>query len=71
MRRLNSKVTCPPSLLQDTCPFADVLILILVAMTVRLEATEKSLSKERVARLVADQFLAGEKAAWQIADQSL
>jgi hypothetical protein len=54
MRRLNSKVTCPPSLLQDTCPFADVLILILVALTVQLEATEKSLSKERVARLVTD-----------------
>jgi hypothetical protein len=71
MKRLNRKVASPPSLLQDTCSFADLLILVLVALTVQLEAAEKSLSEERATRLATDQSLAKEKAIWQIADQSL
>jgi hypothetical protein len=54
MQRLNEKVTGPPSLLQDTCSFTDVLILILVALTARLEVAEKALSEERAARLAVD-----------------
>jgi hypothetical protein len=71
MRRLNRKVIGPPSLLQDTCSFADVLIFVLVALTARLEAAEKALSEETVAQLAANQPLAEEKAAQQIIDQAL
>jgi hypothetical protein len=70
MQRLNGKVTSPP-LLQDICSFANFFIPVLVALTARLEPAEKALLKEGVARLVANQSLAEEKAAWQIADQSL
>jgi hypothetical protein len=63
MRRLNGKVISPPSLLQDTCSFADLLCLVFVALTAQLEEAEKALSEERVARLTADQSLAEEKAA--------
>jgi hypothetical protein len=48
--------TFPPSLLLDTCSFADLLIL--VALTARLEVAEKELSEERDAQLAVDQFLA-------------
>jgi hypothetical protein len=71
MQRLNGKVTSPPSLLQDICSFANFFIPVLVALTARLEPAEKALLKEGVARLVANQSLAEEKASWQIADQSL
>jgi hypothetical protein len=40
-------------------------------MTTRLEAVEEALTKERAARLVADQSLAEERAARQATDQSL
>jgi hypothetical protein len=52
------------------CSFADFLILVLVALAAHLEASEKALSKERVARLAIDQSLAEEKVARQIADLS-
>jgi hypothetical protein len=48
--------TFPPSLLLDTCSFADLLIL--VALTARLEVAEKALFEERDAQLAVDQFLA-------------
>jgi hypothetical protein len=71
MRRLNGKVTNPLSLLQDTCSFADFLILVLVDLAARLKAAEKALSKERATRLATDQFLAEEKAVRQIVGQAL
>jgi hypothetical protein len=63
MQRLNGKVTSPPSLLQDICSFTNFFIPVLVALTARLEPAEKALLKEGVARLVANQSLAEEKAA--------
>jgi hypothetical protein len=54
--------------LKDICSFADLLILVLVALITRLEAVKKVMSE--AARLAADQFLAEEKAAQQAADQS-
>jgi hypothetical protein len=71
MQRLNGKVTSPPSLLQDTCSFANFFILVFVDLTARLEAVEKALSEERAAQLAIDQSLAEEKATQQIIDQSL
>jgi hypothetical protein len=70
MRRLNRKVTSHLSLLQDTCSFADLLILVLVALNTRLEVAEKALSEEKAAWLAANQSLTEEKSTWQIADQS-
>jgi hypothetical protein len=43
--------------------FADFLILILVALTAHLEATEKALPEERAARPAINQSLAEEKVA--------
>jgi hypothetical protein len=54
MQRLIGKVTDPPSLLQATCSCANSSILVCVAMTAKLEAVEKALTKERVARLDAN-----------------
>jgi hypothetical protein len=61
MWRLIGKVRNPHSLLQDVCSFADCLILVLIALTARLEAVEKARSKERAA-------LTEKKAAQLIAD---
>jgi hypothetical protein len=54
MQRLNGKVTSPLSLLQDICSFANFFIFIYVALTAKLEATEKALADERATRLIAD-----------------
>jgi hypothetical protein len=71
MRRSNGKVKSPPSLLQDIWSFADLLILVFVTLTARLEAAKKALSEERATWLAVDQSLTEEKAAWQTSDQSL
>jgi hypothetical protein len=49
---------------------ANLIIYALVAPTARLEAVEKALSEEKVARLAADRTSAEEKTARQVADQS-
>jgi hypothetical protein len=71
MQRLIGKVTGPPSLLHDTCSSANSSIIVCVAMTARLEATEKALAEERAAWPVVDQSLAVERAARQAIDHSL
>jgi Tfp pilus assembly protein PilX len=62
MQMLNGKVTSPLSLLQDTCSFMNLLILVVVALTTWLEIVEKALCEERAARLAVDQSLAEAKA---------
>jgi hypothetical protein len=47
----------PPSLLDATCAFADFILPICVALTAKLEATNKALAEERASRQVADQAL--------------
>jgi hypothetical protein len=64
-------VTCPHSQLQDTCSSADFTLLTHIALTAKLEAAEKALVEERVARHIADQSLAEERVARLITDQSL
>jgi hypothetical protein len=71
MRGMIEKVTCPPSLLQDTCSFANFFTLLCVALTAKLEAAKKALVEEKDSRLVADQSLAEERATRLVADQSL
>jgi hypothetical protein len=63
MRRLNGKVTSPPSLLQDTYTFADFFIFIYVALIAKLEVAEKALANERAAHEIADRSLADERTA--------
>jgi hypothetical protein len=62
------KVIDPPSLLQDTCSFADFFPFVCIALTVRLEAAEKALVEERIAELAADQPLAKERVARMVVD---
>jgi hypothetical protein len=65
------KVTCPPSLLQDTCSSIDFILLTLISLTAKLKAIEKALEEEKVAWQIADQSLAEERVAQLAADQSL
>jgi hypothetical protein len=47
MQRLSRKGTGPPSLLYDTCSFANSSTLLCVAMTARLEVAEKAHDEEK------------------------
>jgi hypothetical protein len=53
MWRSIGKVIGPPSLLQDTCSFADFILLMGVALTTKLGPAEKALAEERAAPQVA------------------
>jgi hypothetical protein len=57
MWRSIKKVIGPPSLLQTTCSFADHILRICVAFFAKLEAANKALAKEKVARQAVDQAL--------------
>jgi hypothetical protein len=69
--KLTGKVSDSLSLLQDAYSFADLFIFVYVALTAKLEATENAHANERVARLIVDRSLVGERAARQATDQSL
>jgi hypothetical protein len=57
MWRPIGKVMGSPSLFHATCSFADRILLMCVALSTKLEVANKTLSKERATRQVADQAL--------------
>jgi hypothetical protein len=48
MWRLIGKVIGPPSLLHDTCSFADFILLTRIALSAKLEAAERRLRKKEL-----------------------